>query len=124
MATLKERRNKTKIHLKHNLKHGNHTVLLIITNSEKWHLAVKSLSRLLRGITSNHNNDHYCMNCLHSFRKKHENHMKMYVKIIILIQFPWKKDNDTLNHNTEENCMKVSFVTYADTESLLEKIDT
>ena len=37
----------------------------------------KSLSRLFKGITSNHDGDFYCLNCLHSFRtynilKKHE----------------------------------------------------
>ena len=28
----------------------------------------KSLSRLFKGITSNHKGDFYCLNCLHSFR--------------------------------------------------------
>ena len=32
----------------------------------------KNLSALLRGVTSNHNNDSYCLNCFHSYRtKKH-----------------------------------------------------
>ena len=50
----------------------------MITDSKKWHyLAVKSLSPLLRGITSNHNRDFYCLNCFHSYStevrlKKHE----------------------------------------------------
>ena len=45
---------------------------------KKWHdLAVKSLSALLTGITSNHNGDFYCLNCFHSCStrnrlKKHE----------------------------------------------------
>ena len=46
----------------------------MITNDNKrndgvksWHyLAVNNLSRLLRGITSNHDEDFYCLNCLHS----------------------------------------------------------
>ena len=39
---------------------GNQVILLMITNGKKWHyLAVKNLSRLLRGITSNHNRDFY-----------------------------------------------------------------
>ena len=51
----------------------------MITNGKKWHyLAVKKLSSLLKGITSNHVGDVYCLNCLHSFRtekkfKKHKN---------------------------------------------------
>ena len=58
----------------------------MITDGKKWHyLAVKKLSALFRGITSNHKWDFYCLNCLHSFRtenklKKH----KMYAKIMII----------------------------------------
>ena len=43
---------------KHNFKRKNQVILLMITDGKKWHyLAVKSLSALLRGITSNHNGD-------------------------------------------------------------------
>ena len=51
----------------------------MITDGTKWHyLALKSLSALLRGITSNHNRDFYCLNCVHSYStkeklEKHEN---------------------------------------------------
>ena len=53
-------------------------------------LAVKSLSKLLRGITSNHDGDFYYLNCFHSYRtketlKKHEkvckDHDYCYVKM-------------------------------------------
>ena len=50
----------------------------MITDGKKWHyLAVKSLSALLGGITSNHNRDFYPLNCFHSYStknklKKHE----------------------------------------------------
>ena len=38
-----------------------------------WHyLAVKKLSALLRGITSKHHGDFYCLNCLHSFATEKE----------------------------------------------------
>ena len=41
----------------------------MITDGEKCNnLAVKSLSRLLHGITSKHDDDHYRMNCLYSFK--------------------------------------------------------
>ena len=48
-----------------------------------YHLAVKKLLELLRGITSKHNGNFYCLNCLDSFakRKKDLNHIKNYVKI-------------------------------------------
>ena len=64
---------------KYNHKRKNQVILLLITdNGKRWHyLAVKSLSSLLRGITSNHHGDFYCLNCFHSYRthnklKKHE----------------------------------------------------
>ena len=56
---------------KYNHKCNNQVVLLMITDGEKWHyLAVRRLSALLRRITSNHNGDFYCLNCLHSYRTK------------------------------------------------------
>ena len=43
----------------------------MISNGKKWHyLTVKSLSGLLRGISSNHNSDYYCLNCFHSYSGK------------------------------------------------------
>ena len=45
---------------------------------KKWHyLTEKSLSALLRGITSNNKEDFYCLSCFHSYDtknklKKHE----------------------------------------------------
>ena len=52
----------------HNLKRENQVTLLMITDDgEKWHyLVVKSLSALLRRITSKHDGDLYCFNCFHS----------------------------------------------------------
>ena len=48
---------------KNNLTREKQIILLMITNGEKWHyLVVKNLSGLLRGITSNHNTDFYCLN--------------------------------------------------------------
>ena len=39
------------------------------TNVKKWHyLALKTLPALFTGITSNHDGDFYCLNCLHPFR--------------------------------------------------------
>ena len=58
---------------KHNIKCGNQVILLKITDAKKWYyLALKSLSALLRGITSNHNEDFYCLNCFHSCRRKNK----------------------------------------------------
>ena len=52
----------------HNFKRENQVILLMITDSEKWHyLTVKSLSALLKGITSYHKGDFYCLNCFHPY---------------------------------------------------------
>ena len=59
----------------------------MINDGQKWHyLVVKNLSRLLRGITSNHKEDFYYLNCFHSYRtkKKLEAHKK-YVKTMIIV---------------------------------------
>ena len=72
---------------KHNLTREKQVILLMISNGENWHyLRVKNLSRLLRGITSNHVGDFYCLNCFHSYRTKNklEAHKK-YVKIVIIV---------------------------------------
>ena len=58
-------------------------ILLMIPNEERegWHyLAVKRLSALLRGITSNNNGGFYCLNYLHSFRTENKLgcHEKVY----------------------------------------------
>ena len=43
----------------------------MISKEEKWHyLVVKKLSALLRGITSKHYGDFYCLNYFHSFTTK------------------------------------------------------
>ena len=57
---------------KHNSSREKQVILLMIKNREKqWHyLALKTLSALLRGITSKNNGDFYCLNCLNSFRTK------------------------------------------------------
>ena len=63
---------------KYNLTRENQVILLMITDGEKGHyLAVKSFSELFRGITSNHKEDLYCLNCFHSYSsgnklKKHK----------------------------------------------------
>ena len=59
----------------------------MITNGKKWqYLAVKSLSALLRGITSDHVGDFYCLICFHSYRtEKYLKNMEKYVMIMIIV---------------------------------------
>ena len=65
---------------KYNLIRDKQIILLMISNGENWHyLVVKNLSRLLRGISSNHDGDYYCLNCFHSYRT--ENKLNAHKKI-------------------------------------------
>ena len=80
---------------KYNHERHDQVILLMITNNDdersdrvkNWHyLAVKSISKLLREITSNHDRDFYCLNCFHSYTtKKGLKNMKKYVKIMISV---------------------------------------
>ena len=89
----------------------------MITDGEKWHyLAIKKLSALLRGVTSKHDGDFYCLNCIQSYTIK--NKLEKHYKI-------WKnEDNKILKQNHGEKSMKVLFVIYADLKCLLEKMNT
>ena len=72
---------------KHNSNCQKQVILLMISNSKKWHyLAVKKLSELLREVTSKNRGDFYCQNCLHSFKIENNlNCIKEYVKIKIFV---------------------------------------
>ena len=72
---------------KHNLTREKQVILLMISNGESLHyLVVKSLSGLLTGITSNHKEDFYCLNCFTRIKQKiNLNHTKKYVKIEIIV---------------------------------------
>ena len=120
-----------KIHLayksKHNLTRENQVILLMITDGEKWHYtAVTRLSGLLRGITSNHNGDFYCLNCFHVYTTK--NKLEAHKKICenhdyCHVEMP-NEDNKIIKYNQGEKSIKSPFIIYADLECLLEKIST
>ena len=111
---------------KHNLTREKQVILLMISNGEKWdYLTVKNLSGLLRGITSNHNADFYCLNCFCSYSTK--NKLEKHKKICenhdyCHVEMP-TKDN-IIKYNRGEKPIKMPFTIYANLECLLEKIDT
>ena len=72
---------------KHNNERDTQANLLMITDgTDNWHyLAVKSMSGLLRGITSNHNGDLHCLNCFHSYTT--ENKLRKHEKNVIITIF-------------------------------------
>ena len=62
---------------KYNANRENHIILLMITDGKKWHyLTVKKFSALLRGVTSKHVRDFYCLNCFPFYRT--ENKLKKH----------------------------------------------
>ena len=109
---------------KYNLTRENQVILLMITDSEKWHyLAVKILSALIAGITSKHDGDFYCLNCFQSYitenklkknKKVCENHNYCYVKIP-------EEYNKILKYNKGKKSMRLPFIIIADLECYLKK---
>ena len=86
---------------------------MITDGTGNWHyLAVKSISGLLKGITSNHNGDFHCLNGLHSYTTEEK-----------LEKMP-DEDNKVLKYVPSEKSLKVPFTIYADLECLLKKINT
>ena len=75
---------------KHNFKSENQVILLMITDGRKWHhVTVKSLSALLKGISSNQVGDFYCLNCFHLYNtknklKQHERVCNLMIMIIVM----------------------------------------
>ena len=86
---------------KHNDERDNQVNLLMITDgNSNWHyFAVKSISRLLRRITSNHNGDLHSLNCLHSYRTKSK--LKKHEKICKNHDFCHLKMSDVDNNILE-----------------------
>ena len=92
----------------------------MITDSDKrsdevknrHYLAVKSVSKLLRGITSNHNGDFYCLNCFYSYMtekklKKHEKICKDHD--FCHVKMP-KENNKISKYNPGEKLLKVPHI--------------
>ena len=112
---------------KFNLSRNKIADILILRDNEKSHyVAIKSLPALLRGITSKHNGDFYCRNCLNSFRteNKRDIHIKVcldndYCKVEMPNQF-----NNKMKYFEGQKAMRSAFVIYADTECILQKIET
>ena len=59
---------------KHNSNREKQVILLMISNREerKHFVAVKKISALLRGTTSKHHDDFYCLNYVHCFAAENQ----------------------------------------------------
>ena len=94
----------------------------MISNGEKqWHyIAVKKLSALLRGITSKHHGDFYCLNCFHFFatENKLQSHKRVCEnKDFCNIIMP-SDDTKILELNQYQKSDKAPFIIYADLECI------
>ena len=84
----------------------------------------KKLSALLRGITSKHNGDFYCLNCLHSFTRTNKlDHIKNMYQFFFFNFVMSSEDTKILEFNKHQKSDKVSLIIYADLECLIEKTD-
>ena len=99
----------------------------MISKGEKWHyLVIKNLSGLLKGITSNHVGDFYCLNCFcaYSTKNKLEKHKKICENHDYChVEMP-TKDNNIIKYNHGVKSIRMPITIYADLECLLEKMDT
>ena len=97
---------------------------MITDGTGKWHyLTIKSISGLLRGITSNHNGDLYCLNCFHSYRtankfKNQEDICKDHDFCNLKLPTPEER---YLLRTPGKNSLIVPVMIYADLECLLIK---
>ena len=110
---------------KYNHKHKKQVILLMITDDGKrWHyLAVKSLSALLRGISSSNNGDFYCLNCFHSYHT--HNKLKKQERVFnnhdyCRVDMP--KEHEKIKCSPGDKSLKAPFIIYIDLECLLKKV--
>ena len=99
-------------------------LMLITKNSRKHYMAIKSLSRLLSKQNSKHKERQYFfMNCLQGFKEeKSKNEHIGYCKDneSVRIEMPHKRP--IVEYSEGQFQFKVSFIMYADFESILEQI--
>ena len=112
---------------KHNLTCEKQVILLMISNGENWHyIVVKGLPGLLKGITSSHNEDFYCLNCFCAYTTKNklEEHKKICENNKYChVEMP-NEENKIIKYNQGEKSIKSLFIIHADLECLLEKMHT
>ena len=90
----------------------------MITDGVKWNYCVRSLSALFKGITSNHNEEFYCLNCFYSYRTycKLKRHKKVYHKYDHCYIDMSNEGNKILKCIQGEKSLKISFPIYSDFE--------
>ena len=98
----------------------------MITHGEVWHnIAVKKWSALLRVKLSEDDGNLFCLNCLHSFRRKSklEFHKKVCENKDLCNVIITSENNKALEFNKYQKSDKTQSIIYGDVKSLAEKID-
>ena len=125
----------------YNNERKNQLILLMITDGGKLHFfalksetmlyngklcncPIENLSRLLKGKSSNHRGDYYCLNCFNSYStenrfKEHEEMCNKNDSCRIILP---RWDDKILKYNYGEKSLKVPFVIHLDLECLLLKM--
>ena len=108
----------------YNNKCKKQVILLMITGGKKWHyLVITNLFALLRGKSSNHHEDFYCLNCFNSYTTKSKlkeyeercnNHDSCHVEMPKWVE-------KILKYNLGEKSLKAPFAIYLDLACLLKK---
>ena len=98
----------------------------MITDSAKWHyLAVKKISALFCKMKSKHNGVFMCLNFLHSYslKGKLKRHKGVCKNLdYCYIEIPKEESISKYNHGKKP--VRVTFIIYANIESLIKKINT
>ena len=112
---------------KHSSNREAQVIILMISNRKTMALSFnKKILALLRRITSKNNGDINFLNCLHYFRTKTK--LELHKKVCenkdfcVVIIVP-SQDTIILKFNQYQKLNKVPFITYADFECIIEKID-
>ena len=86
--------------------------------------SVKKLSASLRGITSTHHGNFYCLNCFHSFANENKlQSLKRVCENKYFYNITPSEDTKILEFNGSQKSDKAPFIIYADLECIIEKID-
>ena len=107
---------------KHGSEFENEVILLMITGGKKWHyLVLNCLSKLLPEITSKNNSDYYGINCVYAL--KSESKLQSYETVCnnygyCHMEMP-EAHSKIHNYIQDQKSMKIQFIIYTDTESLL-----
>ena len=110
---------------KHKSNHEKQVILLMISNGEKQpYLTIKKPSALLRGITSEHHSDFYCLNCFDSFatENKLQSRKRAYEnKDFCNVNMSYEHTK-ILEFNHIQKSDQAPFIIYVHLESKIEKI--